>query len=213
MWPDTWSCPAPSPRRLLLARHGRTEWNSRRVWQGHADIPLDDVGHEEARRLAAALADQSFACVVTSDLARAHATAEAVVAARPARLIVDPRLREIDVGTWEGMTTAEIAAKLPDVAARLARGEDLPRGGAETLEDLRTRCRAGLHDAFRAADGGDLLLVVHGGVIKMLVVELLGMPTANVSRLNTGGNTCVTEFSFSAGPPRLVRFADASHLD
>ena len=51
------------------------------------------------------------------------------------------------------------------------------------------------------------------GVIKMLVVELLGMPTANVSRLNTGGNTCVTEFSFSAGPPRLVRFADASHLD
>lgn len=210
MWP---AAPYPlddPPRRLLLVRHGRTAWNVERRWQGHADVPLDDVGREQTRRLAAALSGEQFDHVVSSDLVRARATAEALVG--PDGFAVDPRLREIDVGAWEGLDAAGIESASPGVVERIAAGDDLPLGEGETPSRFRARCLEALADAARDADGGTLLLVCHGGTVKVLVAALLGMQHTNVGRLQTGVNTGVTEFHFVDRTPRLVRFCDGSHL-
>jgi broad specificity phosphatase PhoE len=90
---------------LLLVRHGETDWNAERRWQGHTDVPLNERGREQARALAEELAAaEAVDAIYTSDLSRAHSTAEIVGARLGLPVVVDPDLREIDVGSREGLT-------------------------------------------------------------------------------------------------------------
>lgn len=95
---------------LLFVRHGETDWNAQRRWQGHADVPLNDRGREQARELAESLGDERIDVIYTSDLSRARDTAEAVGARLGVGVVVDADLREIDVGPIEGLTADEAAA-------------------------------------------------------------------------------------------------------
>ena len=92
---------------LLLVRHGETDWNAERRWQGHADVPLNDRGREQARVLAEQLAGESIDAIYSSDLSRARDTAEIVGVRLSVPVVVDAALREIDVGPIEGMTAEE----------------------------------------------------------------------------------------------------------
>ena len=103
---------------ILLARHGETDWNSGRRVQGHTDIPLNAAGVEQARALAEQLAGEPLTAVFSSDLSRALDTARAVAAVHGLEVTVDPRLREKNFGTWEGLTDVEIAERFPDASAR-----------------------------------------------------------------------------------------------
>ena len=203
----------PRPRRLLLARHGETEWNARRVWQGHRDVPLTAVGREQAAALATRLAAERIDAVWTSDLARARETAEIVGARLGLVPRVTPLLREIDVGAWEGLDPAAIAAREPAVVAALDRGEDPPRGGTgETVAAFRARVVAAFDRACAATVGGTLLVVAHGGVNKVVVAHLLGVRPTHVGRLASGGNASLTEVVFGRHGPQLVRLNDAGHV-
>src|SRR5438034_11161678 len=102
---------------LLLARHGETDWNRDRRWQGHADPPLNDSGREQARALARELAADPPSAVYTSDLSRSHETAAIVAAELGLPVTADARLREVDVGEWSGLLWSEIAERYPDGAA------------------------------------------------------------------------------------------------
>src|SRR5581483_11305534 len=95
---------------LLLVRHGETDWNAERRWQGHADVPLNARGREQARALAEELAGESIDAIYSSDLSRAQDTADIVGARLDVPVVVDPDLREIDVGPVEGLTAEESAA-------------------------------------------------------------------------------------------------------
>src|SRR5204862_6778501 len=95
---------------LILARHGETDWNRDGRFQGHADPPLNDRGREQARALASELAGDVLDAVYTSDLLRAHETAQIVAATKGLSVVVDPDLRERDVGEWSGLTLPEIEA-------------------------------------------------------------------------------------------------------
>jgi hypothetical protein len=108
---------------IYLARHGETDWNAQARWQGHADTPLNERGRTQAQALAGRLAAVPFAAAYASDLRRARETAEIVVDGRDLPLRIDPRLREIDVGSWQGLTNDEIAG--------------LERTDGETLEAFR----------------------------------------------------------------------------
>ena len=121
--------------RVLLIRHGETEWNRAGRWQGHADMPLTEIGRAQALALAAKLRElgEPFDAVYSSDLARARDTASAVAAALGVVAIDDPAWREIDVGRWSGSSRDEIRALYADEWQRIAAGEDLPRGGGETF--------------------------------------------------------------------------------
>ena len=99
---------SPDVTELIVVRHGETDWNRDGRYQGHADPPLNDAGREQARELARALADQPLDVAYTSDLRRAAETARIIVDGREVKLVEDPGLREIDVGSWSGLTRAEI---------------------------------------------------------------------------------------------------------
>jgi probable phosphoglycerate mutase len=162
--------------RVVVLRHGRTGHNLRHIWQGQLDVPLDDVGTAQAKAAAEVLAPLRPAAVVSSDLVRAAATADAVAAAAGLPVERDPRLREIDVGRWEGLTRDEIAAAGDaDLLAAWRRGDDVPLGGAERPSDLGRRGAVALAEHAAALDGGTLLVVAHGALLRAAVLTLLGV--------------------------------------
>jgi probable phosphoglycerate mutase len=143
---------------LLLARHGETDWNRERRWQGHADPPLNDQGRAQARELAEALAGETLDAIYASDLRRAYETAEIVGARLGVPVTSEPGLREIDVGSWSGLTREQVAGLEWD-------GEPQDAHRERVLEVVRRLVR--LHPQ------GRVLLVTHGGSLRR-IFEAIG---------------------------------------
>jgi glucosyl-3-phosphoglycerate phosphatase len=166
-----------SGSRLLLLRHGRTAYNHSGRWQGQADVPLDDVGRLQVKAVAEYLVPERPVAVVASDLSRARDTGQAVADAAGVPLSLDARLREIDVGTWEDLTDADIAAHGDaEVLAAYRRGEDVAAGGAERLSDVGRRGAEALAEHAAALDGGTLVVAAHGALLRCATLTLLGVP-------------------------------------
>jgi probable phosphoglycerate mutase len=185
-------------RPLLLARHGQTAWNALGRLQGHTDIPLDEIGLGQARALAEAIADAGVTAIWTSDLVRARQTGEVVAAALglPAPAL-DPDLRERRYGVFEGLTGDECAARHPEAwQIYLARREG--PAGAEPRADAIARISRAL-DRIAATDGGPALIITHGGVMRLWLIEHLGPDVPPV------GNAAayVVEHDGSGYRPRL----------
>jgi broad specificity phosphatase PhoE len=161
--------------KIHLARHGETDWNRELRWQGHSDPPLSDRGREQARALAEALAQTSFAAVYSSDLSRATETAEIVASKLNLPVRVDPALREIDVGSWEGRTLAELEDRFPEAVRRWEeRGEHGWEGG-ESHEEMAARVRGAIRSIAARHAGDDVLVVSHGGPIRALKALAAGL--------------------------------------
>ncbi len=150
---------------MVVARHGRTAWNVAGRYQGQADPDLDAEGRTQAERLAAELAGLPAGRVVSSDLRRARHTARPVARALGLALVVDPRLREVDVGPWEGLTPAEAAAAFPAEHAAWQTGEDVARGGWETTPEAGSRAAAAIVGHAAELDAGQALVVVSHGLV------------------------------------------------
>jgi broad specificity phosphatase PhoE len=153
---------------IHLVRHGETDWNRELRWQGHCDAPLNERGRGQARALAEALAGTSFAAVYSSDLRRASETAEIVAARLDLPVRVEPALREIDVGSWEGLTLAELEARSPDVVARWDETGEHGWDDGESHEEMFARVRDAVHSMAARHDGEHILVVSHGGPIRAL---------------------------------------------
>ncbi|MCW2777614.1 MAG: Phosphoglycerate mutase [Frankiales bacterium] len=175
----------------MLLRHGRTAHNAGGVIQGQTDVPLDDVGRTQAQQAAEVLAAAAPDVVVTSDLARARDTAQAVADRTGAVLRVDPRLRELFLGAWQGLTSEQARERFPDEHAAWRRGQDVARGGGETYADAGRRALACLEELLpEVPAGGTLLAVTHGGTARAAVAALLGLDRDTAWRLAPLGNTC-----------------------
>jgi probable phosphoglycerate mutase len=150
---------------ILLARHGETDWNAERRWQGHSDPPLNARGLAQARALAESLAERALAAVVSSDLARARQTAEVVGERLGLDVSLDPRLREVDVGEWSGLTSAEVETRFPEgFRRRLEGGTGWELG--ESYEAMGVRVMAALQAIAAAHEDGRVLVVTHGGPMR-----------------------------------------------
>jgi len=161
---------------LLLARHGETDWNREGRWQGWADPPLNDAGREQARALADQLRTTPFDAVYSSALRRAHETAEIVGAPHGVPIRVDRDLREIDIGSWSGLTRDEIDERFPDGR----------RPDGETREQHSERVLAAVIRLARENEGRRVLVVTHGGTLRALhhvVSEEPYHPVANCAVL------------------------------
>jgi broad specificity phosphatase PhoE len=143
---------------ILLARHGETDWNRDGIWQGWADPPLNETGRAQARELAEQLRDVPFDAVYSSDLQRAHETAEIVAEPHGVPVVADPGLREIDIGSWSGLTRAEIDERYPGGA----------RPDGETREQHAARVLEVVERIARENAGRRILLVTHGGTMRAL---------------------------------------------
>lgn len=179
MIPEEMARPAASPRRLVLWRHGRTEWNRLGKAQGHANISLDELGVAQAERAAPFLASYRPCFVWSSDLARARETAERLVALTGQKLVLDKRLREFDVGAREGLTFPQFEAAFPEEYAAWAehRHEDIRLPGAESAPEVAERMVAVLRDAMDEVEPGSTGVVVgHGASLRVGLVAFLGLP-------------------------------------
>ncbi len=150
--------------RIILWRHGRTEWNVDNRFQGQADIPLDSLGVEQAERTARMLAGFAPSALYSSDLSRAYTTAAALAAITGLEIRTDKRLREIHVGSWEGLLGREVDAADPELARRLRAGEDVRRSPTgESPSEVAERMSEALTEIAEAAeDHSTVVVATHG---------------------------------------------------
>jgi glucosyl-3-phosphoglycerate phosphatase len=180
--------------RILLTRHGETDWNARGMLQGHTDIPLNELGRGQARALAARVAALAPAAVCTSDLMRAAETgdivARALAVGEPTR---DARLRERSFGVFEGRTRAACAAEYPEAwQAWQEHGASPP--GAEPSDAVTRRFAEAVADVARRAVG-TTLVVTHGGVMRLWLQQILARPVPLI------GNGATYQVDWRDGTP------------
>lgn len=155
----------------MLLRHGQTTWNVEERFQGHTDIPLDDVGTAQAERAGRLLAALRPDAIVSSDLGRALATARPLAALTGLAVAIDKDLRERSGGLWEGLTGAEIRERFPAEHATWSP----PQG--EPAEEVATRVAAALERvADGLPDGGLAVVVSHGAALRFGMERVLGIP-------------------------------------
>jgi broad specificity phosphatase PhoE len=197
---------------LWLIRHGETDWNRQRRIQGHADAPLNDLGVRQAQQLRGRLAGERFDAVYSSDMARAHDTARHALPERTATL--DPRLREIFLGSFEGRFYHELSPdELVEVRSWVEGPFDRRVGGGESGNMMVERTRAWLDDLLPS---GRVLAFSHGGTIGSLLHVLLGGGPAPADgapavrfRLR---NTSICRLLLTPSSLTLLSVNDAAHL-
>jgi broad specificity phosphatase PhoE len=161
---------------LIVARHGETDWNRENRFQGHADPPLNELGRRQSEELAETLAGEGIARVYSSPLRRAFETAEIV--ARRLGIDVEPveALREIDVGSWSGLTREEVAERFPEAWARWLDGH---RGfgyeDGETYEELSARVVPAMRKLAARHPRAVVLVVTHGGPSRVVQAHAAGI--------------------------------------
>jgi probable phosphoglycerate mutase len=177
--------------RVILLRHGVTDWNDGGRFQGHADIPLNQAGREQAAAAAARLAGAGITRVFASDLSRAGETAGIVAGAFGLDVQVDPRLREVDVGSWSGLSMDEAGRLEPDFWPALREGRDFRRSpeGESATEAGKRVALALLDHAEAAGDDGVVLAVGHGLSLRVAALLLMGLDYSH-ARLFGGMPNC-----------------------
>jgi probable phosphoglycerate mutase len=184
---------------LALIRHGQTDWNLEGRYQGQTDLPLNAVGLDQARALAESLAGRIFDAIYSSNLQRAQVTAQNLAERLGLALHVDPRLREVNQGKWEGMLVSEIKTRYADVwETRQTDPEKSRPPGGETIVEVSQRMCDAADDIARDWPNGTVLVVSHGMALATLLAKARGMSYADVLRL-IPENVQVTEIEWRAG--------------
>jgi probable phosphoglycerate mutase len=200
--------------RVLAIRHGETAWNVDTRIQGQLDIPLNDTGHWQAERLAAALADEGIDVIYSSDLQRAHQTAQAIGRVTGLPVHTDAGLRERGFGSFQGHTYQEISERWPEASERWRRRETdfSPGENGESLRVFYDRCVSVATRLVAAHPGQSVALVAHGGVMDCLYraaarVDLAAPRTWQV------GNASINRLLHSPQGFVLVGWSDTQHLE
>ncbi|MEJ3749657.1 histidine phosphatase family protein [Actinomycetes bacterium KLBMP 9797] len=162
--------------RLIVWRHGNTDWNATDRVQGQTDTALNDLGREQAVAAAPMLAELRPDAIVASDLRRAVDTAATLAALTGLPIRTDPRLRERSYGVWQGLTMAEVKERYPSEYTRWRAGDRDIGCAVETLDDLGKRVSQALQEAADAVPGGTVVVATHGGAARQGCGFLLGWP-------------------------------------
>ncbi|MDH3592593.1 MAG: histidine phosphatase family protein [Planctomycetota bacterium] len=193
-----------TPARLLLVRHGETDWNRTGKVQGHTDVPLNDRGRAQAATVAPRVADCDIAAIHASDLSRAAESAAIIGAALDLAPRSVPAFREVHLGV-EGITDAEVRRTHGELITALVRLGDRPFGpGGETFATFQGRVREGFDALCRDHAGETVMIVSHGGTLKALIADLIGLPPESIGRLSLRQNGGISVVDFRHGRPQLT---------
>ncbi|MFO7320780.1 MAG: histidine phosphatase family protein [Chloroflexota bacterium] len=197
-------------QRVYLIRHGQTAWNVEGRWQGFEATPLNAVGLEQARALAAYWPTR-LSAIYSSDLARAWQTAEILATAQGIRPIADERLREFNLGIFQGLTWEEMQRRYPAEADAFRAdymGYVVP--GGESRRQLQRRAVEAFNEIVARNDGPEIAIVSHGGTLKVLLFHLFG-ETPALQALHMD-NTAITTLERVDHGWRLAGLAETPHL-
>lgn len=200
--------------RIIAVRHGETSWNVDARIQGHLDIPLNDTGLWQAQRAGAALADEHFDAIYSSDLQRAMGTAQAIAHTSGRTVQPDTGLRERCFGSFEGRTFQEIEVAAPEAALRWRKRDPdfVPDDGGESLHMLRGRIQHTVDRLAAQHVGGQIALVAHGGVMDILY-RLATRQDLQAPRTWELGNAAINRLLWTPDGLTLVGWGDMAHLN
>jgi probable phosphoglycerate mutase len=168
---------------IYLLRHGEIEQGEEKRFVGQIDLPLNETGFHQARVWQQKLTDKAFKKIYSSDLSRALQTAHIIAGEDRGKVQSLPALREINLGEWDGLPVADVHAHYPDEWQR--RENDLVtfrHPGGESFRDLAVRIGAVFNQIVQGIEG-DILIVGHAGVNRVILCQALGMDLANIFRL------------------------------
>lgn len=200
--------------RIILVRHGETEWNIEGRYQGQEDTHLSPCGLEQGRLLAQGLKDIPFDVCVSSPLERSFQTCSFCAGLHHLPVETDDRLLEINHGVWEGCLADEIQQQYPAEFA-LWHSEPqrvtMPGAGGESLEDVRRRVRAAFDDYAVRFAGKTVLVAAHDAVNKAIICDLLGLDMSHFWQIKQD-NTCINVLEEQDGKWRLVLLNSTNHM-
>ncbi len=198
--------------RLILTRHGETDWNLERKTQGRTDTSLTEAGRAQARGLAKRLINMSFDCVYTSPLERAAETARILAASRSVPVISDQALTELNFGEWEGLTFAEIGEAFPEQLEIWSQAPNAcPIPGGEPFMAVVERCEAFLKRLVERHEGFTVAAVSHSVPTKVIAALCLGVPLDKLHNIRID-NVSFTVIDFYGGRTVVRVLNDTSHL-
>lgn len=162
--------------KLIFIRHGETEWNAAGRFQGQLDSNLSERGQKQAAMLGEAMRNFSFSHLYSSDLGRAYSTAKAIADVSGHEIVTDKRLRERGYGIFQGLTSAEIAEKHPDIYREYKyRENDYVVPGGESAEEILNRTLECMDDLLTRHRGGAYAVIAHGGIINRFFRNVIGL--------------------------------------
>ncbi len=198
--------------RLMLVRHGETTWNDQARYQGHTDVPLSPRGWVEAECLARTLCDGSIHTIYASDLARARDTAQVIASRLDKPVVLEPELREIRLGEWQGLTYSEVRERyFSDADPLPAYPIDWAPVGGECLRELQKRLVRSVECIAARHPDQCVLIVTHGACLKALLCTWLNIELALYSRLRFD-SASISEVYLNANGVAVVRVNDTLHL-
>jgi 2,3-bisphosphoglycerate-dependent phosphoglycerate mutase len=196
---------------LMLVRHGETEWNAQRRYQGQSDVPLSALGRRQAELVAEQLAGHEIDAVYASDLKRAWETARIIVAKIGQDIFSEPRLRELKFGILEGLTFDEAQAQYPEMIAAWLNDFHQPPKGGETIDLFNARVVSLLEDLKQKHEEQTVLLVAHGGPLSEILRVVLELSPQKRWYLELE-NASLSEVLIATDYISLKRLNDTCHL-
>jgi alpha-ribazole phosphatase len=198
--------------RLIVVRHGETDWNAAKRFQGQADIPLNLTGQRQAAAVARVLRRDTVQAIIASNLLRAQQTAQLIAASLQLTVDPDSRWREMAFGDWEGLTYDILQHRHPK---SLAAWQDDPLQVAppngETLTHVANRVRAAWHDLRATYADQTAVLVAHGGPLRILICLALGLPPEAYWQFAVDPAS-LSELSVYGRGATLMRLNDTAHI-
>lgn len=199
--------------RLLLVRHGESEWNRIHRYQGQIDTKLTELGLEQAELLGTRLSSEAIDCIYTSPLQRCSLTAQAIARHHPqAPLIEDRATIEIDHGEWQGLSADEVGTRYSEGLAewrRFPTRSQMP--GGESFSNVLKRCLDFRDQLLAERADQQIVVSTHDVVVKVLVADALGLPMDRLNRIWIG-NASISVIDYGSDLPFLAAISESCHL-
>lgn len=198
--------------KVILIRHGETDWNKEQVFRGKIDVPLNRCGLAQARCVRQALEGEAIDVLCASPLARAVDTARVLAEGRNRDIRVEEGFSDIDFGSWQGLSHRQVKEQFPDLYATWMTDPHLvtfPRG--ETLLKVQQRSIAALERTIDSNSGKSVAIVSHRVVNKVILCTVLGLDLSRFWHVKQ--DTCaINRFEYDAGSYYLTLLNDTCHL-
>jgi len=197
--------------RLIIVRHGETEWNLESRFQGHLDSRLSKLGIRQAKAIAKALSGSTYDVIYSSDLERARHTAEIIAAGLNMEVRTEAELREINMGLMQGLKRDEFILKYPEVIKNFHADPLYIIPGGESKQQFSDRIMKALLNITGKHLYQTILLVAHGGVLDIAIRHTLNIPVGNKRNFSIY-NASINRFIIDDGEWKLETWGDISHL-